>query len=305
MCYSYGLIDLFKHEEAREGPSDVPETRESNDKVDNVQDPVSVSNIPSLDDQDVDEPELDFAESDSKAGTLHARDVKSPIFIKVTDLETQESIEGAMEVESGLSRDTRVMSFSGITKQSTEAQKARSETMPASGAVAREKLPWSSKAGGYREKSEPDFSAPSDPDSDALQKNTPGQLDLSAATKIEKRESIYTPLLSQTREQPGTGNLPCVGTNTFESEMALSSSLARERVTRQSQQGMYASLISVANKHDESRQELLLQPLYVVSVGSGYVDLRRKQKIGSGLDFFMKLAASEPSPKLLIWKVTS
>ncbi len=110
---------------------------------------------------------------------------------------------------------------------------------------------------------------------------------------------MYTPLLNQTNES-NTSSLYGIGTGQFDTEMALSSSLARDN-----QHGHYASLISVSNRDSHGRLELLMKPMYVVSVGSGYMDLRKKQKLGSGIDFFKNLTASEPEPKLLVWKITS
>ena len=268
--------------------------------------PTSVEDIPVLDDHDVDEPELDFQGNDLEAGAFSERDVKSPIFIRVTDPETQESIEGALEMEHSpvMSRHSRFKSFSANTEPVVETQRGRSETMPTKVAATDSRMPWSSKAGRFKETDETDLPSFPNANNDASSKNTPDQLNLSAAKKWEKSESVYTPLLNKSRE-PAVKIGPNVGTSAYETDMAISNTLAREKVTRESQQGMYASLISVANRDGESRKDLLLQPLYVVSVGSGYMDLRRKQKIGSGLEFFMKFTASEPTPKLLIWKVTS
>ena len=299
------IFDLFKGDLARVQPKSGDEQQgKGKNETDIGAAPASVNDVPLLEDQDVEETELDFEGDNFKPGTLYERDLKSPIVIKVTDPETQAFIEGAVDLEEtpGMGRNTRFKSFSGMTRASADAQRGRSETMPAGVATAQGGQPWSSKA--ERSGNETDFPSISNPGPDSLPRNTPGELDLSATRKIEKSESIYTPLLNKTRE-PLTGGQPYVGTNKFETEMALSSSLARETVARESQQGMYASLISVSNRDNESRKGLLLQPLYVVSVGSGYMDLRRKQKVGSGLDFFMRLTAGEPSPKLLIWKVTS
>jgi len=271
--------------------------------ADNGRAPTSVKDIPVLADHNVDEPELDFEGNDLEAGAFNERDVKSPIFIRVTDPETQESIEGALDMEHSpvMSRDSRFKSFSASTKSVVEPQRGRSETMPAKVTATESGVPCSSKGGRFKETDETDLPNAND---NASPKNTPDQLDLSAAKTWEKSESVYTPLLNKSRE-PAVKIMPNAGTSAYEADMAISNTLAREKVARESQQGMYASLISVANRDGESRQDLLLQPLYVVSVGSGYTDLRRKQKIGSGLEFFMKFTASEPTPKLLIWKVTS
>ena len=268
----------------------------------NVTAPISKDSIPVLDVGNVDEPELDFGENELKSGTIDGRDLKSPVFIKVTNPETLASIEGAIEVDPHpvIGRNTRFKSFSGTAGSRSDPRRGRSESMPSDVSAPSQGLPWSSKAGRQTEDAEADHHETTE----TVQRNMPGKLDTSPAKKLEHRESIYTPLLKAERESTAS-SLSGVGAFSFDNEMALSTSLAREKITRQSKQGLYASLISVANRDNEGRQDLLLQPMYVVSVGSGYLDLRRKQKTGGGLEFFMKLTASEPSPKLLIWKITA
>lgn len=238
---------------------------------------------------------------EAKTWPTSTGEASSPVFIKVTNPETQASIEGEIEVghHSGIEKRARYKSFSGRTETDVNVARNRSETMPVS-SNANESLPWSSKTRHERKEDE----STARMDSKSQKENAPGNLDLSSAMKIEHGDSVYTPLLAQTRES-NASSLSGVGASSFDNDMALSTSLAREKVTKQSQQGMYASLISVSNQDNRSRIELLMQPMYVVSIGSGYVDLRRKQKLGSGLEFFMKLKATEPSPKLLIWKLTS
>ena len=251
--------------------------------------------------QNSEEAELEFG--DIKEGKMGDQDLKSPLFVKVTDPVTHASIEGHVEAGAGLpmSRGERLKSFSGETKrEEVNPHRRRSETMPVT-AGTNDQSPWSSKTTQVNNR-EDDMTVSNKPDT--IQRSYSENLDLSLARRIEHKESIYTPLLNQSRESMGS-SLSGIGAGSFDNEMAISNSMAREKIARQSQQGTYASLISVSNGDNKSRIDSLMQPMYVVSVGSGYLDLRRKQKIGSGLDFFTKLKASEPSPKLLIWKVTS
>eukprot|EP00795_Rhopilema_esculentum_P006830 gene6830-12423_t len=275
---------------------------------------VRAADIPLPDLPDEEEPELDFERQEEEDIQAVARDVKSPIFIKITDVKTNMSIEGRVNVDVGTvqSKDTRLTSFSEIeTEEHKGPTKSRSQSdvFPKAASEAKEE-PWTSQTARRNQMPflQGNFSTPSSKTLPTATKSTaspqPQNLNLSNVNEKVEPESVYTPLLGQNRES-NPSSLSGIGATSFEAEMELSASLARDKITRQSQQGNYASLISVSGNDNESRREFLMKPMYVVSVGGGYVDLRRKQKIGSGLEFFMKLAASEPEPKLLIWKVIS
>ena len=268
---------------------------------------IRTADIPLPDLPDEEEPELDFERQEEEEIRAVARDVKSPIFIKITDIKTKMSIEGGVNVDVGSVR-SRGTTFS---QRETKEHKSRSQSDVFQEAASEDKKePWMSQTARRNKMPflQGDFSTPSSKTLPAATKSTasqqPQNLNLSNVNEKVEPESVYTPLLGQNRES-NPSSLSGIGATSFEAEMELSASLARDKITRQSQQGNYASLISVSGNDNESRREFLMKPMYVVSVGGGYVDLRRKQKIGSGLEFFMKLAASEPEPKLLIWKVIS
>lgn len=278
--------------------------------------PVSLSNIPVLDLPDVEEPELEFDTESKNTGELLERNVKSPIFIKVTDMQTQASIEGAMEIgpNIGMQRSQSLKMKTQVDGVPGEAARLRSQSeRVTSGEVQPDAVISASKTlpRNLTEASTPstgrmpyDTHASKPLPAAPVTHHKPNELDLTATADIERTESIYTPLLNRTQGSDAS-SLSGVGAGKFDTEMALSSSLAREKLARESEQGNYATLISVSNRDDETRRELLMKPMYVVSVGSGYVDLRRKQKLSSGLDFFTKFTAADPEPKLLIWKITS
>ena len=278
--------------------------------------PVSLSNIPVLDLPDMEEPELEFDSESKNTGEVFERDVKSPIFIKVTDMQTQASIEGAIEIGSniGMQRSQSLKIKTQVDGVPGDAARLRSqservttgEVKPDPAVSASKTLPrYLAEASTPSTGQMPYDTHASKPlPATPVTRNKADELDLTAAADIERTESIYTPLLNRTQGSDAS-SLSGVGAGKFDTEMALSSSLAREKLAKESEQGNYARLISVANRDDETRRELLMKPMYVVSVGSGYVDLRRKQKLGSGLDFFTKFTAADPEPKLLIWKLIS
>eukprot|EP00794_Sanderia_malayensis_P015150 gene15150-16707_t len=218
----------------------------------------------------------------------------TPLSIKVTDNETQSVVEGSIDVDGEVTIETKE---NILLRNETDQVKDDSDENDQTKREAAS-LPYASHPKTPVASSN---TLPRQGDGEQRQAivETPKNLDLSGAGLAEE-ESIYTPLLNKTGESY-TSTMSAVGTRDFESEMALSSSLAREN----SSHGYYKSLVSVSNRDVESRMELLMKPMYVLSVGAGYLDLRKKQKLGSGIDFFKNLTASEPEPKLLIWKIIS
>lgn len=111
-------------------------------------------------------------------------------------------------------------------------------------------------------------------------------------------KGMYTPLLNS--DNFSTSLTSTIGLRAYEKEISLSDS----SLVRETNESYYASLVAVSKREEETRRDCLLMPSYVVSVGVGHVDLRKKVRPLSGLDIFKSFSGEAQEPLLMIWKLS-
>ena len=128
--------------------------------------------------------------------------------------------------------------------------------------------------------------------------NTPEKTPIkkdSQRSDTSTESNLYTPLMPDNISDSLTSS---IGMRAYDRTMSLNTSLVREP-----NESYYASLVANTNKEEESRRDSLLHPWYVVSVGVGHLDLRKRPKPSGGLDFFRSFSSTDPEPLLIIWKL--
>ena len=122
----------------------------------------------------------------------------------------------------------------------------------------------------------------------------------------------YTPLEINLSKSNSNNSLDssissAIGLNQYEKDTSLSYSNPKHK-----KEGYYASLVTLSKREASARKETLMAPWYVVSIGVGHIDLRKKvKKENKTLEFFRSLSVSASSAQstsqkeslLIAWKV--
>ena len=115
-----------------------------------------------------------------------------------------------------------------------------------------------------------------------------------------KEEDQYTPLLSH--EFSAESIQSVAGISAFEKDLSFHGSTAS--LARETNESYYASLVAVSKREEENRKSVLVNPWFILSVGVGHVDFRKRARNASSLDFLRSFSISEPEPLIILWKIT-
>ena len=115
-----------------------------------------------------------------------------------------------------------------------------------------------------------------------------------------KEEDQYTPLLSH--EFSAESIQSVAGISAFEKDLSFHGSTAS--LARETNESYYASLVAVSKREEENRKSVLVNPWFILSVGVGHVDFRKRARNANSLDFLRSFSISEPEPLIILWKIT-
>ena len=115
-----------------------------------------------------------------------------------------------------------------------------------------------------------------------------------------KEEDRYTPLLSH--EFSAESIQSAAGISAFEKDLSFHGSTAS--LARETNESYYASLVAVSKREEENRKSVLVNPWFILSVGVGHVDFRKRARSTNSLDFLRSFSSSEPEPLIILWKIT-
>ena len=115
-----------------------------------------------------------------------------------------------------------------------------------------------------------------------------------------KEEDRYTPLLSH--EFSAESIQSAAGISAFEKDLSFHGSATS--LARETNESYYASLVAVSKREEENRKSVLVSPWFILSVGVGHVDFRKRARRENSLEFLRSFSSSEPEPLIILWKIT-